>query len=429
MDREDRLTIDGALDRRLVPDGGGRRFLRLTVRAPRGLPPASRKPLNLAFVLDRSGSMAGDKLRLVKEAVAFGLGQLTAEDRAAVVIYDESVETLAPSRPMTGANRARATLALGAVREGGSTALGEGWLTGCRLVAAAGAELDGPWLTRCLLLTDGLANVGLTDPRELVGHATALRRRGVTTTTLGVGADFDEQLLNGLAEAGGGNFYFIEHARQIPDFFRGELGELLTVVAERVTVTLTLPPGARGEVLNDYPCERAGKTFTIEVGNVSAGEEKHILIALRCDPGDVGADLPLAATLRYRGAADGADGGATLATLALRYACAAEAEAEEPDPAVIEAAGHFHAARARREALEHVYAGRHDAARTVLASAVDALAAPAMAPAAPALAADLADLESLAERAPSGFDSRTRKEALYRSQVVRRSRRDYGAGH
>lgn len=419
------LTLTATLDRQLLPATGGQRFLRVTLRAAATAAPAARKPLNLAFVLDRSGSMAGDKLRLVKEAVAFGIGQLTPDDRAAVVVYDNQVTTLAPSGPIDSAAKTRITLALGGVEEGGSTALGEGWLTGCRLAAESAAGSGDRWLTRALLLTDGLANVGITDPAELTAHALQLRQRGVTTTTLGVGHDFDEQLLNSLAEAGGGNFYFIEQARQIPEFFAGELGELLTVVAEQAVLTVTLPPTVRGDLLNDYPAERGGKTFTIEVGAISAGEEKTILLALRCRGARPDAALPLAISLRYR-ETSGEVVTATAPALALRGAPDDVVEAEVPDREVLEVAGRFQAARAKREALTHIYAGRADEARQVLAGASATLAAPAMAPAAAQLAGDLAELAHLAEEAPAGWGSAERKQVLYNSTVVRRSRRDYG---
>lgn len=439
----DRIVVDSALDRRLLPPEGGRRFLRLTLRAPQapqGLAGRERKPLDLAFVLDHSGSMAGEKLRLVKEAVAFGIGQLAPEDRAAVVIYDHTVQTLAPLAPMTGAAKASLTLALGGVQEGGSTALGEGWLTGCRMIAD-GATPGGGRLTRSLLLTDGLANVGVTDPAELTGHAVELRRRGVTTSTFGVGADFDERLLNGLAEAGGGNFHFIEHGQQIPDFFAGELGELLTVVVEGTTVALTLPPGVGAEPLNDYPVVRnqsegawpdldsgapGGTTVTVEVGSLSAGEEKILLFELTAPPAAPGTALPCRATVRYRRSADGVEETSGARALSLRVATRAEADAEEADAGVIAVAGRLQAARAKYEAWEHAQAGRHDAAQRVLAGAAQAFAAPAMAPAAPALAADAAELQRLAERARDGWDSVTSKAALYSSRVLRKNQRDYG---
>lgn len=436
-----RITLDTALDRRLLPPQGGRRFLQLTVRAPE-LPAqeaAARKPLNLAFVLDRSGSMEGEKLELVKRAVAFGVNQLAPDDRAAIVIYDDRVQTLVPSARMTGDAKTQAALALGRVRAGGSTALGEGWLTGCRLAAAVAAELGGDLLTRALLLTDGLANVGITDPHELIGHATELRRRGVTTTSFGVGSDFDEQLLRGLAEAGGGNFYFIDRAEQIPDFFAGELGELLTVVAEDVALELALPAGMGATLLNDYPTERReaewpaldlvadGERLTIALGSLSAGDERTLIIELDAAPGAVGAEARLGATLRYRGSADGAKGSVETSLVALRHAPIAEAEAETPDLAVIEAAGRLQAARAKFAAWEHTRAGRHDAARATLSGVALGFGAGVMAPAAPALAQDIAELERLAEQAAAGgWDSRTRKRALYDSQTVSKSRRDYG---
>lgn len=425
------VTLATTFDRRLLPPQGSKRFLRLTLRAPRQTREWTRKPLNLAFILDRSGSMAGDKLNLVKKAVSFGLQQLRPDDCAAVVVYDDQVQILSASTRMTGEAKAAIGLALARVHEGGSTALGEGWLEGCRLAASMGTELDSRWLTRSLLLTDGLANVGITDPRELTGHASQLRRHGVTTSTFGVGADFDEQLLSSLAEAGGGNFYFIERARQIPDFFAGELGELLTVVAEETRVTLTLPAGASAELLNDYPVTLDGatpgaKTLTVEVGNLSAEEEKVLLFELTVSSGTVGAELPCTLGLCYRRSNDGAEETASAPALTLRYATVADAEAEEPDLSVIEAAGRLQAARAKRDAWEHMNAGRHDAARTVLHGAMQAFAAPAMAAAAGALAADAAELQSLAERAPGGWDSVTRKTTLYSSQIARKSRRDYG---
>ncbi|MFN8566275.1 MAG: VWA domain-containing protein [Kouleothrix sp.] len=112
------------------------------------------------------------------------------------------------------------------------TDISGGWLTGCREVAAYQA-VEG--IHRALLLTDGLANRGIIDIEELAQYARELRRRGVATSTFGVGLDFNEQLLEALAEQGG-HFYYIERPEQIPTVFRRELGELLTVVTRGVCV-------------------------------------------------------------------------------------------------------------------------------------------------------------------------------------------------
>lgn len=433
------ITLAAALDRPLLPAEGGGRFLRLTLRVPEAPRDAhsARKPLNLAFVLDRSGSMAGEKLDLVKRAVAFGISQLAPDDRAAVVVYDDRVQTISPSVRMDAAAKSDIALRLGAVRDGGSTALGEGWLTGCRLAATAQAELGDRWLTRTLLLTDGLANVGLTDPHELIGHAVELRRRGVTTSTFGVGRDYDEGLLKSLAEGGGGNPYFIDRAAQIPDFFAGELGELLTIYAERATLTLTLPAGLSAQPLNDYPVSRTGgdwpapfdgdaSTLTLEIGNLSAGEEKSLIFALTAAPAAPGTDLPIAAALHYRRSTDTQTATVASTRLALRYATPAEVALAPVAADVIELAGQLQAARAKQEAWEHNRAGRYADAQAALRKTSASFAAPAMAPAAPALAEQAAELDRLAEQAANGWDSQTSKQTLYTSHIVSKSRRDYG---
>ena len=103
-----------------------------------------------------------------------------------------------------------------------------------RLRAGRRGTSSSSGVNRTLLLTDGLANIGITDPAELERHASELRQRGVATSTFGVGADFDERLLQAMADAGGGHFYFIESAAQIRDHMTSEVGESLDVVARGV---------------------------------------------------------------------------------------------------------------------------------------------------------------------------------------------------
>src|ERR671936_1560255 len=98
-------------------------------------------------------------------------------------------------------------------------------------------------MDRALVLTDGLANVGITKVEELVEHARQLRLRGIVTSTMGVGAGFNEDLLEAMARHGGGRFQYVETARHIPDCVQGELGELLTIAARRVEGQVVLPEG------------------------------------------------------------------------------------------------------------------------------------------------------------------------------------------
>ena len=180
--------------------------------------------------------------------------------------------TSASSEAISNARRA-----LARIEPRGSTNLGEGWLTGCRQVAL-GQRGDG--VDRCLLLSDGLANVGMTDRDELAGHAAELRRRGVTTTTFGIGDDFDERLMQLIAEHGGGNFYYIEDARQIPDYITSEVGEALDVVARGVAIEVSGPPHLEVDTLGVMPVDRRTDRTIIQLPDLVSGQELSVVIRL-----------------------------------------------------------------------------------------------------------------------------------------------------
>ena len=177
-------------------------------------PADGRVPLNLSLVLDRSGSMAGGKLDAALEAAALLVRRVRPEDVVSVVAYDDEVQTVA--LPATGEDQGDLPRRIGAIEIGGSTNLSGGWLRGRELVAQAKREGA---VNRVLLLTDGQANVGITDPALLAGLCLGAKREGITTTTIGIGADYDERLLRAMADAGGANTYYIERPDQAPGVF------------------------------------------------------------------------------------------------------------------------------------------------------------------------------------------------------------------
>jgi Ca-activated chloride channel family protein len=251
-------------DRRLIrPSRHSKRFLLATITAPRAIAERPRPPVNLAIVLDRSGSMSGDKLRVAKAAVEEAIGRLGPDDRFSVVAYDDVVEVVIASTPAAGESRRAALEQLRTIEARGSTNLGEGWLRGCEQVAGHLAERG---VNRCLLLTDGLANIGITDTDELARHAAELRARGVSTSTFGVGNDFDEGLLQALADAGGGHFYYIADAPQIADAITSEVGETLEVVARDVAIELTARDDIRIEPISPYRATAHGNRTTVAIG-------------------------------------------------------------------------------------------------------------------------------------------------------------------
>lgn len=264
------------------------RFVLVELEAPPAPRQAQREPVNLAFVLDRSGSMSGQKLALAKQAIETAVDRLLPTDRFAIVCYDDRIDVVVASTAASREAKTNAIDRLRAIDARGSTDLGGGWLRGAEQVALAMAPAG---VNRTLVLTDGLANVGIVDPAELARHARELRARGVTTTTFGVGADFDEALLQSMADAGGGHFYFIEHAAQIQDHIATEVGELLQVVARDATLEITAPDGLAIATLSPYALERRGSRMQVLLGDLVAEQRLEVVLRVKFGYGPIGQEV------------------------------------------------------------------------------------------------------------------------------------------
>jgi Ca-activated chloride channel homolog len=234
----------------------------------------NRIPLNLSVVLDRSGSMAGEKLAAARDAAAMLIRRLHPNDTVSVVAYDDEVITVA--EPAKGDTQASLPQQVQAIQAGGSTNLSGGWLRGRELVAQA--KRDGG-VNRVILLTDGLANAGITAPDQLLGLCRAACGLGITTTTIGFGADYDEKLLRGMADAGGASTYYIERPDQAADVFGEELEGLLTLSAQTVAVEIRPSDAVTlTAIRHQYPTSTLGNgTARLELGDVYAREPKSVL--------------------------------------------------------------------------------------------------------------------------------------------------------
>jgi Ca-activated chloride channel family protein len=217
--------------------------------------------------------MHGAKLRAARTAAAMLVRRLSPDDVVSVVAYDDDVATIA--EPATGGAQAALPREIERIETGGSTNLSGGWLRGRALVAGNVAERG---VNRVVLLTDGLANVGIVDPQQLTGLCAEAKKHGVTTTTIGFGADYDEALLRAMADAGGGNMYYIERPDQAGAIFNDELQGLLDLGAQNVAVTVAPEPAATlVAVHHDYASTAAGTTLRVELGDLYAREPKPLL--------------------------------------------------------------------------------------------------------------------------------------------------------
>lgn len=221
----------------------------LRIQVPQPETQNEHPPLNLAFVLDTSGSMAdANKINFAKKAVLYALKALRPKDRVAVVVFNDEVQVLQPSTQAT--NLEGLAQAISQLKAQGSTALHAGWLEGATQVAT---HLEPGRLNRVILLSDGQANRGLTDPSIIAEQVRGLAERGVSTSTLGVGTDYNEKLMVAMAQAGQGNYYFIESPEDLPGIFGLELHGLSATQGVQVRLSLSASKGSHLRLLHDLP--------------------------------------------------------------------------------------------------------------------------------------------------------------------------------
>jgi Ca-activated chloride channel family protein len=269
---------------------GGQRFIVAEIVAPAAAEDKPRPNVDIAFVLDRSGSMAGDKFRLARKAIEQAIRALAPTDNFSVVIYDNEIDIVQPATPASHEAKQAAISRLHDVSPRGTTNLSEGWLVGCGQVAE---HLTDDRIGRCLLLTDGLANVGITDPGILAHHARELRKRGVSTSTFGVGSDFDEVLMGQMADAGGGGFIFIERPEQIPGLIANELGDTLEIVARDVVIDLRIGGDISVRPMGPYPWMKNDEGVQIMLPDLVSKQLLQIPLEIAVPGGPVGDAIAL----------------------------------------------------------------------------------------------------------------------------------------
>ena len=355
-------------DRHLIrPNAHSKRFLLARIAAPRATTERARRPVNLAIVVDRSGSMSGEKLFVAKSAVEQAIARLQPDDRFSVVAYDDVVDVVIESTTASAEARRGAIERLRSIDARGSTNLGEGWLRGCEQVAT---HLSEQGVNRCLLLTDGLANIGITDPDQLALHAEELRARGVSTSTFGVGNDFDERLLQRLADAGGGHFYYIADAPQIRDAITSEVGETLEVVARDVRIEVTARDDVRIEPISPYKASGSANRTTIELGDLGSEQVVEVVLRLSFPYGLPGRETGAIVALTDRDGTfgPGGAGASDVVRLTWLYADDAANDAQPRDRGVDRAVARLFAARARQEAVQRNRMGDYAGAQRILDS-------------------------------------------------------------
>lgn len=244
-----------------------------------------RPPINVALVIDRSGSMGGDKIEQAKRAAIMALGLLDPRDILSIVAYDDKIDVLVPATPLR--DRALVQRRIEELFARGSTALYAGVKTGGEQLET---YLNRERVNRLILLSDGLANVGPQTTEEIAALGYQLIKKGISVTTLGLGMGYNEDLMTRLANVTDGNHAFVEKADDLEKFFALEFGDISSVVAQDIVIEIHIHPGCRPKrsLWRDATIE--GNVVRARINQVYGGQQKDLTIEL-----EVPTDRPLGA--------------------------------------------------------------------------------------------------------------------------------------
>lgn len=374
---------------------------------------SKRPKLNLSIVLDRSGSMEGDKMKQAREAAKYCVENLLQTDRLSTVIFDDAVEILFPSQSVE--NKELLKSQLDKIRARNSTALHEAWVRGGLEVSN---HLNNDAINRVLLITDGQANVGETNVDRIVSQARELAARGVSTSTIGIGGDFNEDLLMPMAEAAGGNAWHVEKTDDMTRIFAIELEGLIAQVGHTVTLGINPKSGVSvADVLNDFERDESGR---YKLPNLQAGAPLDVVIQLRVPANKVGKKLTLAdVDLTFIGQ-DSKLPEVVKNTFEIEFDSAEGVENLPENLEVAKAVQLLMNARARREAIEKMdrqdYIGAQSALKKV-AVGTEVLYSRA---ASPALMEEINELAELEESLKNHTDDPMRRKQMMYSAYKKR---------
>ena len=334
-------------------------------------PIAGRAPIDVVAVLDRSGSMSGAPLDAVLAATNMLVRLLDADDRIAVVTFDDRVDMVLP---LSHHNPAAAEQALAGVGSGGSTNLSGGWLKGLEILSAHGRPGA---VKRILVLTDGQANAGIVDPDALCGLASAAKGQRITTTMVGFGDAFDERLLAAMADAGGGNDYWCAGVDQAPQVFSAEFAGLASVVAQNISAEIR-PTDAAANclVLNEYPITAVDGGMQVALGDAYGGECRRVIAMFELQAADQPGPVPVGdLVIRWVNTIGQVALHTVTVPVMVGAAAGVDIDTVAPDPEVTEQVNVLKVARARKDAHEAAGRGDYAAASQMLAAALPAFEA------------------------------------------------------
>ena len=254
-------------------------YLRISLRGLDHLT-QDRAPVNIAIVLDRSGSMQGEKIIEAKRAAIAALDRLGRDDIVSVITYQSTVDVVVPATKLHDREAVRA--AIRGINVSGKTALFGGVSKGARELEKF---LDENRVNTLLLLSDGLANIGPSSPGELRQLGVSLARQGISVTTIGLGLDYNEDLMTALAMASDGNHFFVEDASDLDSAFATEFGDAVSVVAQGVRIRIDCAKNVRPVRVLGRSAQIVGQQVHASMNQLFRGQTRSLTLEVEIEPG------------------------------------------------------------------------------------------------------------------------------------------------
>jgi Ca-activated chloride channel homolog len=298
------LQMEGRLGHAVLPAASdSQTYLFLSVNAATGRRATAPAPLDLAIVMDRSGSMKGKRLENAVAAARSAVQRLRDGDTVSIVTYNTTADVLVSRAVIDTASRARLIDRIGRVRAAGDTCIS------CGVGAGMGTlGLNPGAINRILLLSDGEATDGVRDVDGFRRVAEDCRRMGASITTIGVDVDYNERIMAALARGSNGRHFFVEDPSGLPTIFDQEMNSLASTLASHVELTVDLSPSVQVEQVYDRNSQTSGSQLVVPLGSFAAGETKTLLARVRVPRGPAGHRPVAAVRLRYDDLTDGKPG-------------------------------------------------------------------------------------------------------------------------
>ena len=274
------LRLDAAMDKPVLQaDKKQIAYLRVGLTGFALEKAEQRAPVNISIVIDKSGSMSGQKIEKAREAAIMAIGRLSSNDILSIVTYDTTVSVLIPATKVS--DKESIFQMIRGIRAGGSTALFAGVSKGA---AEMRKFLADERVNRLILLSDGLANVGPKSPAELGELGVSLVKDGISVTTIGLGLGYNEDLMTKLAYKSDGSHYFAEKADDLAEVFDNEFGRALSVVAQEINVEIKCFPEIRPVRILGREGQINGQNVMIFINQLYSEHEKFFILEVEVPP-------------------------------------------------------------------------------------------------------------------------------------------------